>query len=127
MLLNSISCACSIEELNAVKAAAEQLFSLKTLANIQPIIESAIEHVKTDLTLGNMLYFAQEALKCDMSKMETFTLPGAGVYINGGSYYSLYPSQVLEIVNTSGLNPYTTDITADMLDITQSGTVKQPD
>ena len=103
-----------------VKAAAEQLFSLKTLANIQPIIESAIEHVKTDLTLGNMLYFAQEALKCDMSKMETFTLPGAGVYINGGSYYSLYPSQVLEIVNEY-FNPYDADISLSSLHIRTSG------
>ena len=103
-----------------VKAAAEQLFSLKTLANIQPIVESAIKHVKTDLTLGNMLYFAQEALKCDMTKMETFTLPGAGVYINGGSYYSLYPSQVLEIVNEY-FNPYNADISLSSLHIRTSG------
>lgn len=42
------------------------------------------------------------------------------VRYQGWSYcYQLYPDQVLEIVNTQGLNPYTTDITADMLDIFQ--------
>lgn len=104
-----------------VKAVAEQLFSLKTLTKIQPIIESAITHVETDLTLENMLYFATEFLKCDVSAMETFTLPGAGVWLNGGSYYSLYPNQCLEIINEY-FNPYDADIALSSLHIrTSSG------
>ena len=48
-------------------------------------------------------------------------LPGDGlVTYHGWTYcYQLYPDQVLELVNTQGINPYTTDITADMLTIAQ--------
>ena len=39
---------------------------------------------------------------------------------HGWAYcYELCPDKVLELVNTQGINPYTTDITADMLTIAQ--------
>ncbi len=97
-----------------LQAAAEQLLSLKTLTQLQSIVETCIQYVKTDLTLGNILYFAQELLKCDLDAMESFTLPGNGVGLSSGSYYSAYPSQVLEMVNEY-FNPYDTDISASSL------------
>ena len=97
-----------------LKAMAEQLLSLKTITKIQPIVETCLTYVSTDLTLGNMLYFAQELLKCDLGQMESITLPGQGVNLSSGSYYSPYPSQVLEVVNEY-FNPYDTDISLSSL------------
>ena len=103
-------------------ALAKQLLSFKTVTKLQPIVETCIEYVDTDLTLGNILYFVQELFQCDISDMETVTLPGDGtVSINGLSYYSLYPKQVLEIVNEY-FNPYDSEILLSSLHIrTASG------
>ena len=81
-----------------------------------------LENVETDLTAGDLLYFAEKALYFDFSNdLTTSVLPGDGtVEYHGWTYcYELYPDQVLELVNTKGINPYTTDITADMLTIAQ--------
>lgn len=104
-----------------LKALAKKCLTFGNITKIKPMIEIFIEYVDTDLTLGNMVYFAQELLKCDFDSMETFTLPGqGGVMINGGDHYALFPSQVLEIVNEN-FNPYDTDIPLSNLHIRTSG------
>lgn len=87
-----------------------------------------MENVETDLSVTDLAFFADKGLSFDFDNVTATSLPGDGtVSYKGWDWcYELYPDQVLDIVNTSGLNPYTTDITADMLDITQSGTAKQP-
>lgn len=94
----------------------------KVLTNPQKInayLDIFSKSIKTDLPLGNMAWFAQNALSMDLNTEEnlsTATLPGNGdVSYNGFTYcYQLYPDEVLEIVNHI-LNPYTEDITsADM-------------
>lgn len=92
-----------------LRALAKKCISFESITKLKPMVEIAMDYVQTDLTLGNLLYFAQELMKCDFDKMETFTLPGEGVWIRGGSYYALYPGQVQEIVNEN-FNPYDTDI-----------------
>ena len=81
-----------------------------------------LENVQTDLVMSDLLYFAEKALYFDFSNgLSTAVLPGDGtVTYHGWTYcYQLYPDQVLELVNTQGINPYTTDLTADMLNIAQ--------
>lgn len=92
-----------------LRALAKKCVSFESITKIKPMVEIALEYVDTDLSLGNLLYFIQELLKCDFDEMETFTLPGQGVWINGGSYYSLFPSEVQKIVNEN-FNPYDSDI-----------------
>ncbi len=85
-------------------------------------IDILIENVQTDLDASALTYFGAKALDFDFSSgLTTCVLPGDGmVTYHGWSYcYELYPDQVLELVNTQGLNPYTTEITADMLHIAQ--------
>lgn len=106
---------------NFMKALAKQCLTFGNITKIKPMIDIFIEYVDTDLTLGNMVYFAQELLNCDFENMKTYTLPGrGGVMINGGDHYALYPSQVLEIVNES-FNPYDTDIPLSNLHIRTAG------
>lgn len=102
-------------------ATAKQCVSLSNLDKIPEFAEIFKEYVFTDLTIGNLVYFAQELLKCDFTDVPTFTLPGEGVETSYGSYYVLYPKQVLEIVNEY-FNPYDTDIPLSNLQIrTMSG------
>ena len=78
--------------------------------------------METDLDLQALTYFAAKALEFDFSEdLTTSVLPGDGtVTYHGWRWcYELDPAGVLELVNTQGLNPYTTDITADMLEIVQ--------
>ena len=82
-----------------------------------------LENVQTDLSANDLLYFAEKALYFDFSSgLTTSVLPGDGtVTYHGWTYcYELYPDQLLELINTQGINPYTTDMTADMLTIAQA-------
>lgn len=96
--------------------------------NLPTYYDIFMENVETDLKVSDLAYFADKGLHFDFSNVTTASLPGDGtVSYKGWDWcYELYPGKVLDIVNTSGLNPYTTDITADMLDITQSGKVTEP-
>lgn len=97
--------------------------------NLPTYYDIFLENVKTDLSVTDLAFFADKGLSFNFDNVTATSLPGDGtVEYKGLSWcYELYPDKVLEIVNTSGLNPYTTDITADMLDITQSGTAKRYD
>ena len=89
--------------------------------NIPGYINLIAESVETDLQLGEMLWFAEAALKFDLTNdLSTATLPGDGnVTYKGWTYcYELYPEEVLDIVNTM-LNPYTTEMTLDHMNIVQ--------
>lgn len=99
-----------------------KVITKKVIANPQKIasyLDIFSKYIKTDLSLGNMAWFAQNALGLNMeSDFSAATLPGDGtVTYNGFSYcYQLYPDQVLEIVNKT-INPYTEDITLDDMNI----------
>ena len=97
--------------------------------NLPTYYDIFMENVETDLKVTDLAYFADKGLSFDFDNVTTTSLPGDGtVKYKGVDWcYELYPDKVLDIVNTSGLNPYTTDITADMLNITQSGTAKRYD
>ena len=97
--------------------------------NLPTYYDIFMENVETDLKLSDLAFFADKGLSFDFDNVTTTSLPGDGaVTYKGWTWcYELYPVKVLDIVNTSGLNPYTTNITADMLDITQSGTAKRYD
>ena len=71
--------------------------------------------VKTDLELGNLLWFAPLALQFDFEDLTTATLPGNGsATYQGHSVYELDRAGCLEIINQC-LNPYTTPVTEDMV------------
>lgn len=77
------------------------------------------EHVQTDLSLSNMLWFVEPVLNFRFENLTTGTLPGDGMATyQGTSCYALDLQGCLELVN-SCLNPYTTPITADMMNIQQ--------
>ena len=94
-----------------LKTVAQKLMKLE---NVPAMAETFLKYVKTDLTLGNLMWLANQALSMGGTDAISFaTLPGDGAgWYKGMSVYALDPEQVLEMTN-SMLNPYATDITAD--------------
>lgn len=93
-------------------ALARQCLSFESLPKLKGFAEIWIENVTTDLTVGNLLYFAKALMDCDLSQTASYTIEGEGVMVNGISYYPLYDWSVLEIVN-SYFNPLEVPITGE--------------
>ncbi len=93
-----------------LKAVAQKLMKLE---NVPAMAETFLKYVKTDLTLGNLVWLANEALSMGgMDAIHFATLPGDGSgWYKGMSVYALDREQVLEMTNLM-LNPYAADITA---------------
>lgn len=94
-----------------LRALAKKCVSFGSLTKIKDFIDIFKTYVTTDMTAGNMAWFAEQLLKCDFDAMKTYTAEGTGATINGGSYYPLYASSLLKIVNES-FNPYDAEITS---------------
>ena len=94
-----------------LKTVAQKLMKLE---NVPAMAETFLTYVKTDLTLGNLVWLANEALSMGgMDAISFATLPGDGTgWYKGMSVYALDPEQVLAMTN-SMLNPYAADITVD--------------
>ena len=94
----------------------------KVLSNPQKVgsyVELFSKYVQTDLTLGNLLWFVEPALKFDFDDLTTGTLPGdGGATYHGHSVYELDAEGSLALINQC-INPYTTDITQDMVRMVQ--------
>ncbi len=116
---------------NFMKAAVKQILVPKNILKLGTFATIFTENVETDLTVGNLVWFAQQALKLDsVNKLAFHSLPGnyevrcwsrtfKDKSDNGGRmqyYVTLYPNQLLELVNTK-LNPYEKKITLGDLDL----------
>lgn len=106
---------------NFLTAMARQHLKASNLAKIDEFAKIFNRYVETDLSITDIIYFASQALYLDFSEDVTFaTLPGNGeVHYDGVMYYyQLYPQQTLDLFNQL-INPYTTDLTMDMVEIYQ--------
>ena len=99
-----------------LKAMAKQCLSIGNLGKLKEFADIFAEYVQTDLTTGNMLYFAKELTGCNLDEMKNYTIEGEGRMINGVSYYPLFDWSVLNIVNES-FNPYETPLTAENIHV----------
>ena len=94
-----------------LKTVAQKLMKIE---NVPAMAETFLKYVKTDLTLGNLVWLANQALS--MAGRTPSALPrspASGALVQGQVLlHALLPSRCLEMTN-SMLNPYATDITAD--------------
>ncbi len=104
-------------------ALAKKLLSWHSVTKMNEFIDIFAQNVKTDLSVGNMAYFGLAALDMDLDTGITMgTLPGDGQVTYRGIpyYYELYPQETLELVNSSGLNPYEEPLTLEDMNIFQA-------
>ncbi len=104
--------------------AAKQILQVKNVPYLGSMVQVFTEYVETDLSTGNLAWFAQKALSLDSAHKVTFhTLPAnysGSAYCsatrNMQSYVTIQQTGLLEMVNTY-LNPYESRITLSNLDL----------
>jgi len=99
---------------------AKQVLSLGNIANLPQIINLVLDNTDTDLTSGNMAFYAQEFFKLSSDNVRFYTMPHENVYIRGGSYVSIQLEPWLEMINES-LNPFNMDVTEENLSVITYG------
>lgn len=101
---------------------AKKVLAWDSLTKINGFVEIFNQYVETDLTLSNMLFFAQKAVDLDTATgVETATLQGNGFGLyNGYKYcYELDEQSTLDTVNRL-INPYTRDLTLDDMNLARA-------
>lgn len=101
---------------------AKKVLAWDNLTKINGFVEIFNQYVETDLTLSNMLFFAQKAVDLDTATgVETATLEGNGFGLyNGYKYcYELDEQSTLDTVNRL-TNPYTRDLTLDDMNLARA-------
>jgi LCP family protein required for cell wall assembly len=98
-------------------ATAKQTLKLSNLTKVSKFANIFAEYVKTDLALGEIMWFGEQALKLDTDEgIEFHTLPIVVGSYKSLSYVFVTESEALELINST-INPYTKDITdVDIVD-----------
>lgn len=99
---------------------ARQILSLGNISSLPQIIDLVLQNTDTDLTSGNMAFYAQELLKLDGENVRFYTMPHENVYIRGGSYVSIQLQPWLDMINQC-LNPFNKDVTEENLNVITYG------
>lgn len=104
---------------NFLKALAKEVLTPASILKIPTFLDIFQQNVKTDISLRDLQWFAQQAIKLNPATDITMqTLPHSD---DGGSYLGVYylflsPEGVVNMVNKT-INPYTTDITLEDVNI----------
>jgi len=108
-----------------LKEVVKQCLQVKNVTRIQELAKVFTDNVQTDLTLGNLVWFAEQAIfgGLSMENVNFITLPGnyegyawSPTYRNNQSYVLPNGEELLKIVNEN-FNPYLEDRTMEQLDI----------
>ena len=105
-----------------LKAMFQQCLKLKNWTKITGYVEIFNKNVESDLTLGNMLWFARQAMGLGEDGFSTVTAPCTGASAwsrsvgNMQSYVTLNGREMVKLVNER-FNPYLTDVTLANLDV----------
>lgn len=83
-----------------LKAVLEKVISTETIVkNLADYIKIFYKYVETDISLTDALKYVNYVDKIDMDKVTMETLPGAGQYISGVSYYICDQDATRELVD----------------------------
>lgn len=101
-----------------MKALAKQcLTASNIISNIDDYARIFKEYVETDLTVGNIVWYAQQMMKLDIDNITFQTMPeNYNDSVRGLSYCTIYVDDWVKMINEC-LNPYKEPITADHLNI----------
>ncbi len=95
-----------------LKALAEKVLSTETIVkNLGEYISVVYKYMDTDISLADAMKYANYIDQIDMNKITMETLPGAGEYIGGVSYFVNDADATREMVDRLFYNTGTTDTT----------------
>lgn len=103
-----------------IKAMAEQMLDVGNIPNLGAAIKVYEDCVQTNLSAGNVLFYAKEFLKVDSEDINFVEMPMMrGGMVNGQSFVFININGWLDVVNEY-LNPYKEDITQRNVSIKSS-------
>lgn len=103
-----------------IKALAEQVLDVGNIPNLGAAIDIYQEHVQSNLTAGNILFYAKHFLKMDTDNIQFVDMPQMmGGMVNNQSFIFINPTKWVTVINEY-LNPYKADITQGNLSIKTS-------
>jgi len=103
-----------------IKALAEQILDVGNIPNLGAAIDIYQEHVQSNLTAGNILFYAKHFLEMDHNNIQFVDMPQMmGGIVNGQSFIFINPTKWINVINEY-LNPYKEDITQRNLSIKTS-------
>jgi len=97
-------------------AVAKECLQLKHLVNASEFARIFTEKVATDLTVGNLAWFGQQAIGMNAQEDIRFCTMPYTPYTRNTAYVLPVVDELLTILN-DGLNPYKDEITADDLEV----------
>ena len=100
-----------------ISATLRELLRPRTLLRVPSLVSAYQDNVDTNLSLGEKIWFAEQLVSIrNINALSSYTLPMTGTS-GPPSWYELpYKAGILELVNQT-INPFTQDITTDMLQI----------
>lgn len=103
-----------------LKEVAKQTLTLDNIGKIPQFLSIANKNLETDLSAGNIAWFAQQVSNIGADKLNFHTLPTKSVNYEGseashGYYENIAAEEALAMINNC-LNPYKVPITQDMVD-----------
>lgn len=101
-----------------IKACASQWLQLGNWSKLLPAAKIVLDNAKTDLTYGNMQWYAKEFFKMSSDDISFMTIPSSGAMIRNLSYVTIKVDDWITMVNTY-LNPTETPITKEDCNILQ--------
>ncbi len=112
-----------------LRAVAKEMLSIGTLTKIGDIVDIMNRNLDSNLNYGEMIWFGEQALGLGENSIRFHNLPGdytgtvwSPTYQNYQSYVFVNSAALRELVNQY-MNPYLTDITADMQHVVHDTTV----
>ena len=103
-----------------IKALAEQILDVGNIPNLGAAIDIYQEHVQSNLTAGNILFYAKNFLEMDFNNIQFVDMPQMmGGLVNGQSFIFINPTKWVNVINEY-LNPYKEEITQRNLSIKYS-------
>lgn len=82
-----------------LKALADQAISLGTVVKLPSLINEVRENTNTNLSVKQMLGLAKIAKDAGTGQLETATLPGESVKIDGVSYWRAYEEETSDLID----------------------------
>lgn len=95
-----------------IKAVAQQGLQLKNITKLIEIAGIVYNDSETNMTNGNLQWYASEFLKMSMEDINISTMPTTGAWINGLAYVTINKDEWLTIVNGQ-LNPMKNPMSAE--------------
>lgn len=91
-----------------------------SIGTVGEIVNAVYEHVDTELSVTDMIYFGKKALGIELSNVTMMTLPGEPKTsaVSGASYYVMNRAAVIDVIDKN-YNIYDFAITDDIFDRNQ--------